>query len=79
MAGARATPAGALPARSIPLTPLQAGESAQATGLRTGPASHFAGVGQPLSRKAMVTDIFLVGAWGAMIPGLMWLGAVLGF
>jgi len=27
----------------------------------------------------MVTDIFLVGVWGAMIPGLMWLGAALGF
>jgi hypothetical protein len=32
-----------------------------------------------LTRGAMVTDICLVAAWGAMIPGLMWLGAAGGF
>lgn len=32
-----------------------------------------------LTTKAMVTDVLLVLAWGAMIPGLMWLGAAAGF
>lgn len=32
-----------------------------------------------ISNKQMVTDILLVAMWGAMIPGLMWLGAALGF
>lgn len=32
-----------------------------------------------LTRGAMVTDVCLVAAWGATIPGLMWLGAAGGF
>ena len=32
-----------------------------------------------LTMKAMVTDVVLVLAWGAMIPGLMWLGVAGGF
>lgn len=32
-----------------------------------------------LTRGAMVADICLVAAWGATIPGLMWLGAAGGF
>ena len=32
-----------------------------------------------ISRMAMLTDICLVAAWGAAIPGLMWLGAAAGF
>lgn len=32
-----------------------------------------------LTMKAMVTDVLLVLAWGAMIPGLMWLGVAGGF
>ncbi|WP_454689463.1 hypothetical protein [Achromobacter aloeverae] len=35
--------------------------------------------GGEVSVREMVTDILLVGMWGAMIPGLMWLGAALGF
>lgn len=31
------------------------------------------------STKAMVVDVVLVLAWGAMIPGLMWLGHAGGF
>ena len=34
---------------------------------------------QQITRAAMVTDICLVAAWGAMIPGLMWLGVASGF
>ncbi|CAB3919775.1 hypothetical protein LMG26858_05236 [Achromobacter anxifer] len=29
--------------------------------------------------KAMVIDVVMVLAWGAIIPGLMWLGAAAGF
>jgi hypothetical protein len=32
-----------------------------------------------LTRGAMVADICLVAAWGATIPGLMWLGVAGGF
>lgn len=32
-----------------------------------------------MSRRAMVSDILLVLAWAAAIPGLMWLGAAGGF
>lgn len=32
-----------------------------------------------LTMKAMITDVVLVLAWGAMIPGLMWLGVAGGF
>lgn len=31
------------------------------------------------TRGAILVDICLVTAWGAMIPGLMWLGAAGGF
>lgn len=32
-----------------------------------------------LTMKAMIMDVVLVLAWGAMIPGLMWLGVAGGF
>jgi len=32
-----------------------------------------------LTRGSMLADICLVLVWGAMIPGLMWLGAAGGF
>ncbi|MFC4277767.1 hypothetical protein [Achromobacter aloeverae] len=42
------------------------------------PAERLAKPGD-VSVRQMVTDILLVGMWGAMIPGLMWLGSALGF
>ncbi len=36
-------------------------------------------VADQLTMKAMITDVVLVLAWGAMIPGLMWLGVAGGF
>lgn len=36
-------------------------------------------VANQLTMKAMITDVVLVLAWGAMIPGLMWLGVAGGF
>jgi len=32
-----------------------------------------------LTRASMLADICLVLAWGAMIPGMMWLGVAVGF
>lgn len=32
-----------------------------------------------VTMKAMVIDVMMVLAWGAIIPGLMWLGAAAGF
>jgi hypothetical protein len=32
-----------------------------------------------LTRGAMVADICLVAVWGALIPGIMWLGVASGF
>lgn len=32
-----------------------------------------------LTRGAMLADICLVLVWGAMIPGMMWLGVAVGF
>jgi hypothetical protein len=34
---------------------------------------------QFVSRREMLCDVLLVAAWGALIPGLMWLGAAAGF
>lgn len=34
---------------------------------------------KPLSRREQLTDVLLVLAWGAIIPGLMWLGSAAGF
>lgn len=34
---------------------------------------------QGVGRRQMLVDILLVTMWGAMIPGLMWLGAAAGF
>ncbi|MDF2860120.1 MAG: hypothetical protein K0S02_392 [Achromobacter mucicolens] len=36
-------------------------------------------IANQLTMKAMITDVVLVLAWGAMIPGLMWLGVAGGF
>ncbi|CAB3877295.1 hypothetical protein [Achromobacter mucicolens] len=36
-------------------------------------------VANQLTMRAMITDVVLVLAWGAMIPGLMWLGVAGGF
>lgn len=36
-------------------------------------------ISNQVTLKAMVTDVVLVLAWGAMIPGLMWLGVAGGF
>lgn len=34
---------------------------------------------QDLTVRQMVVDVLLVAMWGALIPGLMWLGAIAGF
>jgi hypothetical protein len=42
------------------------------------PVKRGSGKGR-LSKGAMLVDVCLVAAWGASIPGLMWLGAAGGF
>lgn len=43
------------------------------------PLSQSVTANASMSRKRIVGDILLVAVWGAMIPGLMWLGAAAGF
>lgn len=50
------------------------------------PAAHSQSLGtaaqavrQGVTLRQMVVDVMLVAMWGALIPGLMWLGAAAGF
>lgn len=43
------------------------------------PARRRPGKRPAMTRGAMVVDVCLVAAWGATIPGLMWLGVAGGF
>lgn len=43
------------------------------------PRSQSLAAAPNISRQHIVGDILLVAVWGAMIPGLMWLGAAAGF
>jgi len=43
------------------------------------PGPSRAGKRSTVTRGAMLVDICLVAVWGAMIPGMMWLGVVAGF
>lgn len=36
-------------------------------------------LGQGVTARQMVVDVLLVAMWGALIPGVMWLGAAAGF
>jgi len=45
----------------------------------------IAGVGihgamaQPVTRARMIKDVMLVAGWGAVIPGVMWIGSAVGY
>ena len=56
----------------VPVMPMQAAHSQS-----MGTAGHA--LNQGLTVRQMVTDVLLVAMWGALIPGLMWLGAAAGF
>jgi len=71
-----------LPARAArPAVPAQ---SAPAVAIET-QAAHSQSLGtvaqaaQTVTLRQMVVDILLVAMWGALIPGLMWVGAAAGF
>lgn len=51
----------------------------QAPGQWPFPPGRGRGKTNDLTRGAMLADICLVAVWGAMIPGLMWIGAAAGF
>lgn len=75
-------PAAGGPAAGAPAVDTPASVSAPAA---MGARDHSIGdakaqpVANQLTMKAMITDVVLVLAWGAMIPGLMWLGVAGGF
>lgn len=83
---ASAPSAGAPAAGSLAALPI-AGASAVAPAASAAAVARDHSIGdakaQPaanqLTMKAMITDVVLVLAWGAMIPGLMWLGVAGGF
>ncbi|CAB3679450.1 hypothetical protein LMG26685_04187 [Achromobacter mucicolens] len=83
-------PAAGVPAAGAPAVDTPASVSAPAAAPAAVPAAmgardHSIGdanaqpVANQLTMKAMITDVVLVLAWGAMIPGLMWLGVAGGF
>ena len=90
-APAAGAPAARAPAIGLPAAGVLAGMPVAdaATGAPAAPAAvardHSIGdakaqpVANQLTMKAMITDVVLVLAWGAMIPGLMWLGVAGGF
>lgn len=92
-APAAGAPAAGVPVAGAPAVGISVGAPVTGVTVATAPAVPAATVArdhsigdakaQPaanqLTMKAMVTDVVLVLAWGAMIPGLMWLGVAGGF
>lgn len=89
---AAGVPAAGAPAAGAPAVDTPASVSAPAAApvpaavpVASGARDHSIGdakaqpVANQLTMKAMITDVVLVLAWGAMIPGLMWLGVAGGF
>ncbi|UAN02739.1 hypothetical protein [Achromobacter mucicolens] len=89
---AAGAPAAGAPAAGAPAVDTPASVSAPAAApvpaavpVASGARDHSIGdakaqpVANQLTMKAMITDVVLVLAWGAMIPGLMWLGVAGGF
>ncbi|CAP42251.1 hypothetical protein [Bordetella petrii] len=82
---------GAVPQAQRPAQPAPASPATPAAGSRDTlamdtQAAHSQSLGtaaqavqQGVTARQMVVDILLVGMWGALIPGLMWLGAAAGF
>jgi hypothetical protein len=75
-----------MPAPAAPLAPAgataaaaPAGPARQAISERSLRNATVEPVTAQVSVKAMVIDVVMVLAWGAIIPGLMWLGAAAGF
>lgn len=79
-AGALAGPAVAAP-MSAPAAPVEAAVAAAPAAARERSLGNATvePVTAQVTMKAMVIDVVMVLAWGAIIPGLMWLGAAAGF
>ncbi|CAB3883901.1 hypothetical protein DXK93_19265 [Achromobacter sp. K91] len=78
-AGAPAGPAVAAP-MPAPAAPVEAAvAAAPAARERSLGNATVEPVTAQVTMKAMVIDVVMVLAWGAIIPGLMWLGAAAGF
>ncbi|HYG44364.1 MAG TPA: hypothetical protein VEA17_15700 [Bordetella sp.] len=81
-----AVPQAQRPAQPVPAVPAApALDTRDALGIDT-QAAHSQSLGtvahaarQGVSMRQMVVDVLLVAMWGALIPGLMWLGAAAGF
>jgi len=81
----------AVPPAQQPAQPAPAAPVAPAAGTRAAlaidtQAAHSQSLGtaaqaarQGVTPRQMVVDVLLVAMWGALIPGLMWLGAAAGF
>lgn len=67
-------PAAAAIRPAAPLAPSASGARERSLGDAT-----VEPVTSQVTMKAMVIDVVMVLAWGAIIPGLMWLGAAAGF
>ncbi|WP_419342613.1 hypothetical protein ACM1PE_04535 [Achromobacter sp. PD1] len=82
-AGALAGPAVAAPmsAPAAPVAPVEAAVAATPAVARERSLGNATvePVTAQVTMKAMVIDVVMVLAWGAIIPGLMWLGAAAGF
>ncbi|GAB1578389.1 hypothetical protein [Bordetella petrii] len=79
-APAQAADRPAQPAAVAPVAPAASTLSADTQAAHSqslGTAARVAGQGVTL--RQMVVDVVLVAMWAALIPGLMWLGAVAGF
>jgi len=66
-----------LPTRPAQCAPAMALDAQAAHSQSLGTAARAAG--QAVTVRQMVVDVLLVAMWGALIPGLMWLGAAAGF
>ncbi|QKH34115.1 hypothetical protein FOC84_03835 [Achromobacter pestifer] len=65
-----------MPAPAVPVAPVEAAPASRERCLGNATVEP---VTAQVTRKAMVIDVVMVLAWGAIIPGLMWLGAAAGF
>ncbi|MCD0505475.1 hypothetical protein LPZ50_20945, partial [Bordetella petrii] len=70
-------PAAAPVRSSQPAVAVAAPDTSAAHSQSLGTASQAASQG--VTTRQMVVDVLLVAMWGALIPALMWLGAVAGF
>jgi len=81
-----AVPQAQRPVPPAPVAPAMPGTGTATPSAVAGQAAHSQSLGtvahaarQGVTVRQMVVDVLLVAMWGALIPGLMWLGAAAGF